>query len=183
MGGHEVPVELGVLGDHLGDERGVDKAGADGVDADTPVGVVERGAFGQADLGVLGSDIAGVAGHAGQASTRGDVHDRAEALLGHDLQLVLHREEHAAHVGGEHQVEGLHRVADERCESLPQSTPALLTATSTCAGSPAATSTAWRTASSSWTSAMTYVAVPPVSVTSSTVSWRVAAVRPATVTS
>src|SRR3954447_20866817 len=94
---------------HAGDERGVDKAGADGVDADTAVGVVERGVFGLADLGVLGSDIAGVAGRAGQARARGDVHDRAEALLGHDLQLVLHREEHAAHVGSEHQVEGLHR--------------------------------------------------------------------------
>jgi hypothetical protein len=39
---------------------------------------------------------------------------RAEALFAHDLQLVLHREEHAAHVGGEHQVEGLDRVVDER---------------------------------------------------------------------
>src|SRR3984893_310701 len=114
VGGHEVLVQLRVLGDHVGDQRGVDQAWADGVDAYAALGVVQGGALGQADLGVLGGDVAGGAGSAGQAGTGRDVDDRAEALLRHNHQLVLHRGEHAAHGGGEHQVEGLDRVVDER---------------------------------------------------------------------
>jgi hypothetical protein len=85
-----------------------------GVDAHAAIGVVEGSALGQADLSMFGGDVAGVAGHARQTGTGGDVDDGPEALFGHQHQLVLHREEHAAHVGREHQGEGLDRVVDAR---------------------------------------------------------------------
>ena len=51
-------------GDHLGDHRGVERAGADGVDADAAWCVLEGGAAGEADDAVLGGVVGGAAGKA-----------------------------------------------------------------------------------------------------------------------
>src|SRR4051812_32499717 len=71
------------VGDHVGDHRGLDGAGANGVDADAARRVFERGAFGEAEDAVLGGVVGGAAGVADEAAERRAVDDRAAALLAH----------------------------------------------------------------------------------------------------
>ena len=72
--------------------RGVDDAGADGVDADVRCRVVERGRLGQADDAVLGGDVGGAAGEALDAGARGGVDDRAAALSSiSGISCFMHR--------------------------------------------------------------------------------------------
>ena len=73
--GHQPLVQGGVLDHHVRDQRCVDQAWADSVDPDAAIGVVQGGALGQADLGVLGGHVARVTEDTGEARPRGDVHD------------------------------------------------------------------------------------------------------------
>ena len=93
------------VGDHLGDHRGVERAGADGVDADATRGVLEGGAAGEADDAVLGGVVGGPAGKADEPAERRAVHDRAAALVAHLAELVLHAGPDAAEVDGVDPVE------------------------------------------------------------------------------
>ena len=97
-------VELAV-GDHVGDHRGVERAGADGVDADAAWGVLEGGAAGEADDAVLGGVVGGSAGEADETAERRAVDDGAAALGAHLAELVLHAGPHAAEVDGVDPVE------------------------------------------------------------------------------
>ena len=101
-------VEL-AAGDHLGDHRRVEGAGADGVDAHAAGRVFEGGAAGQADDAVLGGVVGGPAGEADETAEGGAVHDRAAALVAHRSQLVLHGCPHATEVDGVDPVEQLGR--------------------------------------------------------------------------
>ena len=77
-------VELPLL-EHAGDHRGVDRAGADCVDADAARRVFERGALREPDHTVLGGVIRSAAGEPDEAAERSAVDDGAGALFAHDL--------------------------------------------------------------------------------------------------
>jgi hypothetical protein len=88
---------VGVAGE-AAHHRGVDDAGADGVDADAVGGVVQGGRFGEADEAVLGCGVGGLALEALDAGAGRGVDDRAAAAGQHERDLVLHGDEHATEV-------------------------------------------------------------------------------------
>jgi hypothetical protein len=102
-------VEL-ALGDHVGDHRRLDGAGADGVDADAARRVFERGAPGQADDAVLGRVVGGAAGQSDEAAERRAVDDGAAPPGAHLPELVLHAVPDAAQVDRGDPVEAVGRL-------------------------------------------------------------------------
>jgi hypothetical protein len=96
-------------GHHVGDHRRLDRAGADGVDADPARRVFERGALGETEHAVLGGVVGRASGVADQAAERRAVDDRAAALRAHLAQFVLHARPYAAQVDGRDAVEALGR--------------------------------------------------------------------------
>ena len=86
----------------LGDEIGVGKARADGIDGDAGLGRLERQRAHEADDRVLGGAIGAHIGIALQARGRGHGDDAAEAALGHGAQHRLRRVDDAHQVDVEH---------------------------------------------------------------------------------
>src|SRR5215212_10433018 len=79
VGFGDVEVEFAFV-DHVGDHRGGDGAGADGVDPDSAGGVLEGGALGEADDAVLGGVVRRPAGQTDEPAEGGVVDDRPAAL-------------------------------------------------------------------------------------------------------
>ncbi len=104
-------------GDHVGDHRRLDGAGAHRVNADAAWGVLERGALREAEDAVLGGVVGGATGVSDQAAERGAVDDRATALLAHHAKLVLHTRPDTAEIDAVDAVERFGRFVcrvDER---------------------------------------------------------------------
>src|SRR5437870_6691153 len=69
-----------LFGDHGGNHRRFDGAGAYGIDADAPGGIFKSSALGEANHAVFGGMIDSPAGDANEASDRRIIHDRATFL-------------------------------------------------------------------------------------------------------
>jgi hypothetical protein len=86
------------LRDHVGDHRRLDRAGADGIDADAARCVFQRCALGKAEDAVFGGVVGGAAGISDQAAQGRAVDDDAGALRTHLAQLMFHARPDAAQI-------------------------------------------------------------------------------------
>src|SRR3954451_11422225 len=93
------------LGRLVRHERRHDRPGADGVHPDPLVGVLDGRVLRQAADPVLARGVRAQEPDGAQAGVRGRVDDGATARLEHVADLVLHAEERAAQVDGDHAVE------------------------------------------------------------------------------
>ena len=102
---HLVPVDLDAGGpDDVHQQRGVDTTGADGVDPDAPVPVVDRHALGEHDDATLRGVVGAAPFRALDPLDRGDVDDGATVRLEHVDGGVLVDQEGALQVDVHHPV-------------------------------------------------------------------------------
>ena len=100
---------LRVLGVELAhgvlDHGSPDGAGRDGVDTHTELAVLDGRVPGEANNPVLRGGVARLVADAADAADGRRVHDKAVALLAHDLEHLLEAEEDAAEVDGDDALE------------------------------------------------------------------------------
>src|SRR5215203_5660704 len=156
---HDLGYRVRLAFEHVGDHRGVDRAGADRVDADAARRVLDTCALGHADHGVLGPVIGCALRKADETTQRRAVDDGAAPLLAHYAQLVLHAGPNAPLIDRSDALEMLDRLVG----GIRRRTwmPALLNAMSSRPYSAATRSTIAATSASLATSQATPIAVPP----------------------
>ena len=87
---HNFGHRIGLARKHVRDHRRFDRAGTDGIDADTARRIFNARAFGEAQHSMLGALVKRASRKADKTAHRRTVHNSARPLLLHNTQLVFH---------------------------------------------------------------------------------------------